>query len=283
MTDRFLTAVRPANLVALAVLIAGSLVLANVAGLSGHVAWAAEDEAVELELPEEEPAPAPAAAAPSADTAAVEPAQSYLGWLFESLGWMYSLAFLAVSFVFVGLVVMHILSLRRDNFVPAALVEGFENHLAEKRYQDAYELAKNDDSFLGHVLAAGMAKLSSGYDQAVTAMQEVGEEENMKFEQRLSYIGLVGQISPMLGLLGTVDGMVASFNVIATSQTTPKPSELADGISMALVTTLIGLYIAIPAIAVFNIFRNRLNRLVLEVGMASEGLMGRFANPGKKA
>ena len=113
-------------------------------------------------------------------------------------------------------------------------------------------------------------------------MQEVGEEENMKLEHRLSYMALIGTISPMVGLLGTVQGMISSFSVIANSPTTPKPSELAAGISTALFTTLVGLFIAIPAIALYNILRNRVARLVLEVGIVSEGLMGRFSGVGTK-
>ncbi len=107
-------------------------------------------------------------------------------------------------------------------------------------------------------------------------MQEVGEEETMKLEQRLSYIALIGNLAPMVGLLGTVDGMIRSFQVIANGGATPKPSELAGGISTALFTTLVGLLIAIPAIAAYNILRNRLFRLLLEVGMLSENLMSRF-------
>ena len=96
------------------------------------------------------------------------------------------------------------------------------------------------------MLAAGMSKLSDGYDAAMEAMQEVGEEQNMKLEQRNGYIALIAQIGPMFGLLGTVDGMVMAFDVIARSNVTPKPSELAQGIGTALVTTVVGLWIAIP-------------------------------------
>jgi biopolymer transport protein ExbB len=106
----------------------------------------------------------------------------------------------------------------------------------------------------------------------------VGEEENMKLEHRLSYMALIGSIAPMVGLLGTVDGMIGSFSVIANSPTTPKPNELAAGIATALFTTLIGLVIAIPAIAVYNILKNRVSRLVLEVGIISEDLLSRFQN-----
>ena len=207
---------------------------------------------------------------------------SGLQWVINSMGWSYSLIFLAMSFTLVALFVMNLLTARRDNILPMHLVEGFEAHLKEKRYQEAYEMAKNDESFLGRVLSAGLSRLSSGYQQAIEAMQEVGEEENMKLEHRLSYIALIGSLSPMVGLLGTVHGMVASFQVIAFSPTTPKPQKLAECISTALWTTLVGLAIAIPAIGSYSILKNRVSRLVLEVGILSEGLMGRFQNVGKK-
>jgi biopolymer transport protein ExbB len=221
-----------------------------------------------------------AGGAAPAEAQPATPRTSYLAWAFGALGWSYTIVFLSLSFTMVALFVMNFLSARRDNICPAHLIEGFEGHLNEKRYQEAYELAKGDDSFLGQVLSAGLAKLSAGYAQAIEAMQEVGEEENMKLDHRLSYMALIGTISPMVGLFGTVDGMIRSFSVIATSPTTPKPSELAAGISTALFTTLIGLFIAIPAIAVYNILRNRIARLVLEVGILSEGLMSRFENVG---
>ena len=208
------------------------------------------------------------------------PRKRALQWMYESLGLFYSAVFLSLSFTLVALFVMNLLTARRENVVPVALVEGFEAHLNEKRYQEAYEMSKSDESFLGRVLAAGLAKLSAGYDQAIEAMQEVGEDENMKLEHRLSYMALIGTISPMIGLLGTVHGMISAFSEIAVGGAQPRPQDLAQGISKALFTTLVGLMIAIPAIAAYNILRNRVQRLVLEVGILSEGLMGRFATVG---
>jgi biopolymer transport protein ExbB len=85
-----------------------------------------------------------------------------------------------------------------------------------------------------------------------------------------------------MGLMGTVQGMISSFDKIAMSAVSPKPSELADGISTALVTTLIGLVLAIPAMVFHSILKNRVQRMVLEIGMVSESLMGRFAQVGKQ-
>ena len=211
----------------------------------------------------------------------IKPPENYLQWMYGSLGWMYTIVFLALSFTLVALFVMNLLTARRENVCPVQLVEEFELFLNEKQYQEAYEMAKNDDSFLGQVLAAGLAKLSAGYAQALEAMQEIGEEENMKLEHRLSYMALIGTISPMVGLFGTVHGMIDAFRKIAQTATgSPDPQELAEGISKALFTTLLGLFIAIPAIATYNILKNRVSRLVLEVGILSEGLMNRFEKVG---
>lgn len=220
--------------------------------------------------------------APAAQGTTPPPKESMLAWTFKSLGWRYTIAFLGISFAFVALLIMNLLSVRRDAFVPQHLVDAFEANCNEKKYQEAYELAKSDESFLGQMLSAGLARLQQGYAQAIEGMQEVGEEENMKLEHRLSYIAMVGTIAPMVGLLGTVDGMIMSFQKIAVPGSSPKPWELAEGISTALVTTLIGLLLAIPAILAFNIMKNRVARLVLETGIIGENLMSRFENVAPK-
>jgi biopolymer transport protein ExbB len=261
---------------------AGALVTLSLA--DARRAAAQDDDVMPDEAADTAPAAAPAPATPSAAPPDAPPAakKSYLTWLLDSLGIGYSITFLVLSFTLVALFVMNVIAARRDNVLPAELIEGFEAHLNSKQYQQAYELAKNDESFLGKVLSAGLAKLSVGYGPALEAMQEVGEDEAMKLEHRLSYMALIGTISPMVGLLGTVQGMIASFDVIATSTTAPKPSDLAAGIATALFTTLMGLLIAIPALGAYGILRNRVERLVLEVGIVSESLMSRFQNVGAK-
>jgi biopolymer transport protein ExbB len=270
-----------------AAIITAVAVLATAAGRPALAQEKDEDVINEEAAPPAEAPPAadeatePAAEAETEEekaAAPIAPPQSYLGWLWRAMGPLYSIVFLILSFALVAVLVMNVLSSRREHLLPTPLIESFESHLNAKRYQEAYELAKNDESFLGKVLSAGLARISSGYPQAIEAMQEVGEEENMRLEHRLSYLALIGSISPMFGLLGTVHGMVDAFSVIAQSTVTPKPAELAQGIMTALVTTLVGLWLAIPAICAFNILRNFTNRHVLEVGIISENLMSRFQN-----
>ena len=226
------------------------------------------------------PPPAPSAAdsggAPAAPTS-----ESLLTKSIGSLGYFFGPIFLVISFMLVALVMMNVLQIRRDVLLPPDFVDDFEDQLNNKDYQGAYNIARDHDSMVARVLTSGLTKLNRGYSEAVEGMQEVGEDENMSLEHRLSYLALIGSIAPMIGLAGTVTGMISSFDEIANSATQPEPAKLADGISTALWTTLVGLGIAIPAMIAYSILRNRVSRLVLEVGMVSEGLMARFQTLGR--
>jgi biopolymer transport protein ExbB len=216
------------------------------------------------------------------DEAAEPEGENMLVFYYKALGLRYVIVFLALSFGLVALLVMCFMQIRKTVLMPSGLSQAFEAHLEAKEYQQAYELAKTDDSYLGHVLAAGMGKLQSGYASSVEAMQAEEGEQAMKLEHKISYVSLVGALAPMFGLLGTVDGMVGAFMVIAKSATAPKPSELAIGISQALITTLIGLWLAIPAIACFALFKNWLQKLNADVDGEAMRLMSRFQSMGKK-
>ncbi|HVW02276.1 MAG TPA: MotA/TolQ/ExbB proton channel family protein [Planctomycetaceae bacterium] len=233
--------------------------------------YAQEEEAAEE--------PAPAAEKGGGEEPAAK--ESYLAWMIRSSG-IFGAVIAVESFILVALIAMNVLQIRRDNFVPAALIETFEQKLQAKDYQGAYDTAKNDESYLGKVLAGGMGKLSKGFEEAMQGMQEAGDEEAMVLEHKLSYLSMIATTAPMLGLLGTVQGMIDSFRVIANSETAPKPKDLADGISTALFTTMEGLVVAIPAIIAYGLFRNKVTKLIFEVGLVSEGLMSRFSAVGKR-
>ena len=225
------------------------------------------------QVPAEAPAPTPAAN-PGQDLP-LQP-QNYLVWMVRSCGWFFTPVFLTMSIVMVAFVVINLLAIRRDALHPNALVEEFGKLLDDKNFQEAYELARENDSLLGKVLAAGLSKVSRGYDQAVQAMQDVGEMETLKLENRLKILALLGNIAPMVGLFGTVVGMIDSFSTIAVSITTPPAYKLAGGIATALFTTEVGLAIAIPSIAFYDVMKNILARFLLEISITSDNLMSRF-------
>ena len=201
---------------------------------------------------------------------------SYLIWYLNALGPIFAPAFFVMSVFFVTFVVLNFMAITRNNLMPQAMLDKFVAELEEKNYQEAYETAKSSESPQGKILAAGLAKMGSGYEAAQQAMGDVAEEEIMRLEQRLGYVSVISGLAPMLGLLGTVYGMVQSFNVIARTSGAPEANKLAEGISTALITTEVGLFIAIPAIIFFEFLRNKLSMLVLEMNVQTENLMSRF-------
>lgn len=235
-------------------------------------------EAAEAPPAAEPPAAAPAAAA-SPNAPAPPPArENLLLWIYKAEG-IFFFPQLIMSIILVAMIVLYAMQVGSKEFQPRELIEGLENQTREKKFQEAYDLAKNDGSLVGRLVTAGVVRLQTSggqYPQALEAMQEIGEDEGMKFDHRLSYLAMLANIATMVGLLGTVWGMVAAFMVIAQSDTSPKPSELAQGVSQALVTTVWGLLQAIPAIVAHTVLKNRISRMMLETGIAAERFVGRF-------
>ncbi|MDF1667437.1 MAG: MotA/TolQ/ExbB proton channel family protein, partial [Planctomycetota bacterium] len=170
----------------------------------------------------------------------------------------------------------HFMSLRQDQMVPPALVDTVEGLFEDEEYEEVMNICEDQPSMLTNVLAAGLPKIGTGWNNISEAMGEVANMEATKLNQKVSYIGLIASIAPLMGLFGTVTGMIATFNTIANSKAAPKPKELAAGIQQALVTTCMGLMVAIPATVLFFFFRNRVVRTILEVNAIIEELMDRF-------
>ncbi|MBN1419790.1 MAG: MotA/TolQ/ExbB proton channel family protein [Planctomycetes bacterium] len=186
------------------------------------------------------------------------------------------LVIILLSITGVALIIIYFVNIRRDALVPPDLLEHVEELLESGDTAQALEVCEGNPSFLSTVLAAGLQKLEKGWEATGKAMGDAIEEEATVLHQKVGYLGLIANVGPMLGLLGTVVGMVQAFNVIARSTTAPTPSKLAAGISMALVTTVEGLIVAIPITAFYIFFRNRVINSVLEVANITEELMERF-------
>jgi biopolymer transport protein ExbB len=180
------------------------------------------------------------------------------------------------SIVGVSLALTYAFQIRRDALVPREVLGQVDQRFEGEEYEEAFHVCEANPSFISSILAAGLAKLDEGWEEMHKAMQETGEIETQKLNQKVGYISLIAAIAPMLGLFGTVSGMIRTFNVIALSDVQPKPADLAGGISEALVTTYEGLVVAIPMTVLFAIFRNRIASVVAEVAEITEELMGRF-------
>ncbi len=207
--------------------------------------------------------------------------QSFLRWMGEASGPI-GIVILLMSFYLITVVAWMLLEYRRKVALPDLLIRDLTDRLAAKQYTEAYQRIVDHPSFLARVLAAGVRKLPGGLVPAQKAMELVNDDVTMSMEHRTTYLATIGTLGPMIGLVGTVYGMILSFRVIATAGASPQASQLAAGISTALFATLEGIALSIPAIYFHALFRNRIARLSLEVALAAESLLEQFA-PGVRS
>jgi biopolymer transport protein ExbB len=186
------------------------------------------------------------------------------------------LVIILMSVVGIALTIEHFVTIRRDKLVPPYLLNELENLFEEEEFEEAMDLCDREDNFLCKVVGAGLNKMGAGYDRMVMSVSAAAEEEATILYQKISWLSLIGSLAPMVGLLGTVIGMMASFRVIAVSRGMAQPHMLADGIQQALVTTCSGLIVAIPVLASYTIFRNRVVRVVQEVESLTNELIDKF-------
>jgi biopolymer transport protein ExbB len=199
-------------------------------------------------------------------------------WRMIGAGGVIGYTVILISLIAVALVVEHFFSICRSRLVPDGLANHLEGLLNESRYQEAQDACAADGSFLGKVIGAGLNQIGStfGFFDMQTAMQEASEREVSRLYRKLEYLSLIAVISPMMGLLGTVLGMISAFNMIAATEGAAKPAQLAAGIWEALVTTVMGLVVAIPTMFFVAFFRNRIDSFVAEAETTVERLMSRF-------
>lgn len=178
----------------------------------------------------------------------------------------------------VTLCIFNFLNLSKSKFVPAGLKAALLEHMANCRVRSAIELGASDPSYLGRLTAYALPNIDAtrpddlGRDKVEDAIADFAVNENRRNMTWVNYVSLIAQAAPMLGLLGTVMGMVGAFSTLET-QGAGDPSELAGDISVALLTTMWGLITAIPSLLAYFFFKNRLNNLTSEAHNSIEEMI----------
>lgn len=176
---------------------------------------------------------------------------------------------LLLSVILIGLAVYNTMQFTKKRWVPDDLRAGLLDHMANCRVRSAIELASASPSFLGRMMAYSLPKIDAtepealGRDAVEDAMAEFTAAETRDPMTWVNYSNTILQAAPMLGLLGTVSGMVQAFAILGISKGTD-PAELAGAISEALYTTMFGLIVAIPSLVVYAIFKNMFNKRVAQ-------------------
>jgi len=238
-----------------------------------------------------EPIPAePAEVEPAVGAAAAEAAQprpgqveskplekSRIWWFIESSGAI-GAVILLLSIYFVSTVSRLFLEMRQRVAAPPELMVELLELLQKREFKEIFSVVKEDRSFLSRLLAGGIAELPNGLAEARDSMERIGEAVTVEMEKKISMLAVLGTLGPMIGLLGTLKGMIASFSVIALSDVQLKASQVAGGISEALLLTFEGVALSVPAIYFFAIFRNRVAAISVATGLQADEFLRHFAH-----
>jgi biopolymer transport protein ExbB len=198
--------------------------------------------------------------------------------LFELLiaGGPVMLPIVLASFLMLLVVFERTISLRRRRVVPRLFVERFLLQLREGALDrsDALARCEEQSSHIARVFASAVRKWAKPAVEVEQAVLDEGERIGNLLRRNLRMLNGVATVSPLLGLLGTVVGMIQSFNVISQSSVTGRAELLAGGIGVAMITTAAGLFVAIPAMILYLYFAGRVDSLIIEIDRYGQELVG---------
>lgn len=193
----------------------------------------------------------------------------------DAMGRPFSAAFIAASIIGVWSFVERLVVLRRRRVIPRAFVERFLMHLRAGRMEkaEAISVCHQNESPMADVFMHGVRKWGRPSVEVEQAVLDGGERQVSQLKKGLRVLNGVSTLSPLIGLLGTVIGMIQSFNDIATAGAMGQTETLAKGIALALLTTAVGLIIAIPAMSAYLYLAGRVDSLVMEMDRLGQELV----------
>jgi biopolymer transport protein ExbB len=155
-------------------------------------------------------------------------------------------------------------SLRRSRVIPRDFLIEIEDLIRREKIPEAITRCRKDNSSMANIIVAGIRNFGKRREIVKEGIEEIGRREASTLERYINVVGTIAAISPLLGLLGTVFGMIKAFNVISI-QGVGNPSSLAGGISEALITTAAGLVVAIPTFVLYRYLANKADALIVEM------------------
>jgi biopolymer transport protein ExbB len=201
------------------------------------------------------------------DAAAATQPTGFLDIVFSGglVGIVIIVALLGLSIAAVYLIFDQIMTLRRSEIAPDGLHDSVRQALLRGSVAEADAACRRQPSVLSYTLLFGLSEIDLGWHEVEKSVEDALAEQSARLMRKIEYLSLIGNIAPMVGLLGTVTGMIIAFQQVATSAGAAGAGDLAEGIYQALVTTVGGLVVAIPSLGAFAIFRNRVDALIADV------------------
>lgn len=167
------------------------------------------------------------------------------------------------SIIALGIFLERLWVLRRKSVIPVNFIRSVEDQLKKRKLSEALFICQNDNSSIAKVFLAGLKNTGRGMWLVKEAIEERGGREGIILEKNVGILSTIANLTPLLGLLGTVSGMIKTFKVL--SQGASNPSLLAGGIAEALITTAAGLLVAIPTLVCYRIIKDKAESLLFEM------------------
>jgi biopolymer transport protein ExbB len=190
---------------------------------------------------------------------------------------------LMMSLVNIGLIGQLSLANQRNSILPRGVQGEVRRLLVGGDYRRALDVTRTDPSYFGQILHSGLKESSHGFAAVMRAIEQTADMLATARMRPIEILYMFGQISPMMGLLGTVYGIIFSFKVFVSMGGRASPALLASGIGTALVATFWGLVVAIPALAAYSLLRNKVDQLTMEAIVAAENMVSHFKPRGASA
>jgi len=218
-----------------------------------------------------------------ASAASAQEGKNKKSWfeLFKTTG-LVGYLMLTCSVVGTTLVIEHMVNLRREKVAPAILAGDLEALINEEQYDEAVELCDQEGGYLANLIGSALRMRHAGYEDMIGGLEAAANEETFKLNTKISYLSLIGNVAPLLGLLGTVTGMISSFQTIETLKA-PTPGDLAKGVYESLVNTTMGLFVAIIFLTIYFLFKNKVSKMCLSINLQAVDMLRHLAEGKKEA
>lgn len=180
---------------------------------------------------------------------------------------------LVTSIVAVAVIIERFISLRRASIDTQEFMETMRQVLRRNRIQEALEICDETDAPVARIMKAGILHHNRSVAEIRQAVEDAGRMEIPRLERYLAALATCSSIAPLLGLLGTIEGMIKAFSEITEKGANVAPTDLAEGIGNALIATGAGLTIAIPCLIFYNYFTARVDNMIIEMEIMSSELV----------
>ncbi|HOK56059.1 MAG TPA: MotA/TolQ/ExbB proton channel family protein [bacterium] len=194
-------------------------------------------------------------------------------WLLAVKGGYIMIPIFICGVLTLAIIIERFIYLKNSQIDSEKFIKDIEDLLKRRKIREAIEKCENQNKPVPNIIKAGLLKLDRTRDEIKEAIDDTANHQIPELEKYLVILATIAVISPLLGLLGTVTGMIKAFMVIEMKEGLVNPGELARGIWEALVTTVGGLVVAIPAYLSYNYFVSRVNNLILEMEKSATRLI----------